>query len=74
MKAQMKINPLKSLKNSKESEKRVAKNPMPVLNVAKLLESNVIFVAISEWFMKGKRIKELGNVLFAMKVLQKAEP
>ena len=47
---------------------------MPVLNVAKLLESNVIFVAISEWFMKEKRIKELGNVQFAMKVLLKAEP
>ena len=47
---------------------------MPVQNVAKLLESNVIFVDISEWFMKGKRIKELGNVQFVMKVLQKAEP
>ena len=47
---------------------------MPVQNVAKLLESNVIFVDISEWFMKGKRIKELGNVQFAMKVLLKAEP
>ena len=46
---------------------------MHVQNVAKLLESNVIFVAISEWFMKEERIKELGNVQFAMKVLQKAE-
>ena len=51
----------------------MAKNHMPVLNVAKLFVSNVIYVDILEWFMKEKRIKELGSVRNVMKLLPKIE-
>ena len=51
----------------------MAKSHMLALNVVKLSVLNVIYVDILGWFMKEKRIKELGSVQNVMKLLPKTE-